>query len=58
MKRYRIIAIYHAEVELEIEIEDDEAEPSNPANWDTFVSEHQRDFNLYDVQSVEEVEEF
>ena len=58
MKRYIIIAQYHAEVELEIEIEDDDADPMDPANWSEFVSEHQRDYQLYDVVKTTEVEEF
>jgi len=58
MKRYIIIAEYRAQVELEIEIEDDKADPYDPNNWDTFVSEHERDYQLYDVETVKEVEEF
>ncbi len=58
MKRYVIQAIYHAKVELEIEIEDDEANPTDPANWDEFVSEHQYDYHLHDIMEVTEVEEF
>ncbi len=58
MKRYKILAEYRATVKLEIEIDDDEASPEDPQNWDTFVSERQNDFVLYDVIDVQEVEEF
>lgn len=58
MKRYKIQAEYIARVELEIEIDDDEANPQDPVNWDTFVSEHQKDYTLFDVTGVREVEEF
>ncbi len=58
MKRYKITASYHATVELEIEIDDDNADPHDPKNWDTWVSEHQTDYQLYDVDKAEEVKEF
>lgn len=58
MKRYKIIAEYHATVELEIEIDDDEADPADPGNWDRFISELQQDYRLWDVISTKEVEEF
>lgn len=56
MKRYRIQAIYHAFVELEVEVTDD-TDPKDPRNWNEIISEQQVDYHLYDTTSAEEIED-
>ena len=57
MKRFKINAIYHASVELEVDVADDCPDPNNPEHWKEIVSEHQTDFHLYDTEGEpEEIE--
>jgi len=55
MKRYKINAVYKADVELVVAVEDDK-DPHDPANWE-IESEQQTDFRLYDSETPEEIEE-
>jgi hypothetical protein len=49
--RYIVQATYIAEVELEVEVEDN-ADPKDPNTW-IILSEHQRDYHLDDIESIE-----
>lgn len=51
--KFKVIAEYHAEVELIVEGEPG-TDMTDPANWGEITSEHQMDYTLYDVKSAEE----
>ncbi len=53
--KYKVRAIYHASVELEIEGEEG-ADMTDPSNWGDIVSEHQCDYYLHDVTRAEVIE--
>lgn len=55
MKRYKINATYKASVELEVTVEDGK-DPNNPANWN-IEAEHQTDYQLYDSETPEELDD-
>ena len=48
MRRFKIDAVYHADVELVVEVEDGK-DPELAANWN-IVSEDQTDYRLWDHQ--------